>query len=439
MSKHTRKPKTVPTFLQPNTVLSSRAAIFDDEYGLPRKSKVSKRSTLSIVSSKRNQERDKQESESEDEDEDEAKAILERLYGQLQGAIEINDSTDKAPDHAAMSSSTSDSEQSQAGQNEEEVDVMEFRLFASQDTPTTIVLAQTQPELVYVHRERPDLEESPGSERMNRIADATIDNATVMEQAKVPWTRAFFAHKVIHVPYKQQTCSGTTKKSKRKREWEKKVKAGLIDQATIDATARRVKVSESWSKPHLVRKGLDRDTIDTGAKQTTRESSARGGGRGGRGGAQRGRGASRGGRGGRGGARGGITSGTNEGRGGDHQHKVVNKSDGDVKPESSATTVPRKRKVDEHGVEEAPKKHKTSDLSATKQMSGHSSMSTSPGSKDKAMISSGRSSSNKIAAQDSTSSSTPSKEKKAALPPKKPKASKPQSKLDNIMAILTGK
>lgn len=88
-----------------------------------------------------------------------------------------------------MSSSTSDSEKLQAGQDEEEVDVMEFRLFASQDTPTAIVLAQTQPELVYVHRERPDLEESPESERMNRIADAAIDSATIMEQARILWVR----------------------------------------------------------------------------------------------------------------------------------------------------------------------------------------------------------------------------------------------------------
>ncbi|KAF9192272.1 hypothetical protein BGZ51_005841 [Haplosporangium sp. Z 767] len=337
-----------------------------------------------------------------------------------------------------MSSSTSDYEQLQAGQDEEEVDAMEFRLFASQDTPTAIVLAQTQPELVYVHRERPDLEESPGSVRMKQIADAAIDSATIMEQAKIPWTRTFFAHKVIDVPSKQRTCSGTTKKSKRKREWEKKVKAGLIDQATIDATARQVKVSESWGKPFLVRKGLDRNTIDTGVKQTTSGSSARGG-RGGRGGAQRGRGASRGSRGGREGARGGLKSGTHMSRRGDRQDKAVNKSDGDDKSELSASTVPLKRSVNEHGVKDASKKRKVSDSSTAKQTSGNSSMSTSSGSKDKAMISGDRSSSTKITPQDSTSSSTPSKEKKATLPPKKPKASKPQSKLDNIMAILTGK
>jgi hypothetical protein len=86
-----------------------------------------------------------------------------------------------------------DSEKSEIGeeepqiQNEDEDEGMEFRLFASDDTPTAIVLTAKEPEIIYVHRERPPLEESPGSERMRQIAEAAIDAKTVLEQSNTPW------------------------------------------------------------------------------------------------------------------------------------------------------------------------------------------------------------------------------------------------------------
>lgn len=69
---------------------------------------------------------------------------------------------------------------------------MEFRLFATSDdtddTPTSIVILNPKaPVEIYVHRDREDLDESPGSERMRQIIASAIDAKTILEQAAVPW------------------------------------------------------------------------------------------------------------------------------------------------------------------------------------------------------------------------------------------------------------
>lgn len=84
-----RNPNIVPTFLQPNTVRSSRAAIFDDDFGQQQQQSKPTHSNRT-KSSRRNQDEDSQEGEdSEDGEDQQSKSILERLYGKLQGAIEI--------------------------------------------------------------------------------------------------------------------------------------------------------------------------------------------------------------------------------------------------------------------------------------------------------------------------------------------------------------
>lgn len=74
-------------------------------------------------------------------------------------------------------------------QDEHEEEVMEFRLFASQDTPSTIILHNTEPVAAHVHRERPDLDESPGSERMKQLASVAIDASSILSLAKIPWVK----------------------------------------------------------------------------------------------------------------------------------------------------------------------------------------------------------------------------------------------------------
>jgi len=70
--------------------------------------------------------------------------------------------------------------------------MMEFRLFATSDdkddTPTSIVVLNPKaPVEIYVHRDREDLDESPGSERMQQIIASAIDAKTILDQANVPW------------------------------------------------------------------------------------------------------------------------------------------------------------------------------------------------------------------------------------------------------------
>jgi hypothetical protein len=84
-----------------------------------------------------------------------------------------------------LNKSDTDEEEQQENQSEDEG--MEFRLFASDDTPTAIVLNAKEPEVIHVHRERPPLDESSGSERMRQISEAAIDTKTVLEQSHIPW------------------------------------------------------------------------------------------------------------------------------------------------------------------------------------------------------------------------------------------------------------
>ncbi|KAF9168478.1 hypothetical protein BGX21_011353 [Mortierella sp. AD011] len=423
MSGQMSKVKNVPTFLQPNTVVSSRAAIFDDQFN--NNVKQSNRSSHS--GNRKDQHPEEEEDDSEDDEA--SKVILAKLYGQLQGSIEIKDADIAQPKRImSIDSDVSQGENSGVGQvddNEAEDDdgVMEFRLFATQDTPTAIILKQKEPEILYVHRDRADLDESPESERMKHISEAVIDVATILQQSKVPWERSFFAHKVIQVNSKGLIASEITKKvkkSKRKREWEKKLKAGLIDQATIEATARKVKVSESWGQePHLVRKGLDTGTIFNGFR----------GGRGNRGMAGvRGRGM-RGGRGGRGGGRGGYL-GTD---------RAPYSKDNNEKDGNAPIRDKRKFESSSGSTHHAAKKSKTEKTDSSIPPNG----STIEETKVKTKITEGTNSTtqkSKAPEKQATASSLASKpnEAKSALPPKKAKA-KPVSKLDNIMAILTGK
>ncbi|KAF8937581.1 hypothetical protein BGZ47_008959 [Haplosporangium gracile] len=428
---NSRNPNIVPTFLQPNTVRSSRAAIFDDDFDQHQQQSKPKHSNRP-KSSRRYQDQDSQEEEDrEDGDDQQSKSILERLYGQLQGAIEIEDTEITTPTSGTglkqrLDDDSDKSEADEEGQDED--DGMEFRLFASDDTPTAIVLNAKEPEIFYVHRERPLLDESPGSERMRQIAEAAIDSKTILEQSHIPWERSFFLHKVIQVPFKQEIGPKKVKKSKRKREWEKKAKAGLIDQATINSTARKTKVSESSGQPYIQRHGLDRNTIVSGTQPRENYSS-----RGGRGG---GRGAGRGGGRGRGRGRGGAaatsTGTTREGhadkmdRHGGNKRKEVS-TDRPAKKESIADSTIKKSQ----GEKVRPKSESTSAI-ITKTTTD-AMLSALP---KKRTADSGPS--NKTESSNNNTSTT-STTTLASRPPKKLKANKPMTKLDNIMAILTGK
>ncbi|KAF9920224.1 hypothetical protein FBU30_009981 [Linnemannia zychae] len=365
----------------------------------------------------------------EDDSEDEvSKSILERLYGQLEGAIAIEGSTTSLPSFSSNSkqlkedsdkSEAEEEEQQQHDQDEDEA--MEFRLFASDDTPTAIVLNSKDPEILYVHRERPPLDESPNSERMRQIAQAAIDAKTIIEQSHIPWARSFFEHKVIHIPFEQKAKTTKVRKSRRKREWEKKVKAGLIDQATINATARKTKVSESWGQAYIIRHGLDRNTIASVAPSKGNHDSKRGRG-GGRGGARSSRGSSHS----RG--RGGVTSsGTTRGEYTEkldrHSNNNNNRGNNNKSIDRSAkagTTIEPSIKVlqEDERKEKIISKVESATTIVKKPMPVLSDKRTVDPIHPKAE--------NNI-----TDSSPP-------RPHKKPKINKPVSKLDNIMAILTG-
>ncbi|GJJ70665.1 hypothetical protein EMPS_03015 [Entomortierella parvispora] len=368
MAAQSRKHSAV-TFLQPNTVLSSRASIFgDSNSGYANNQPIHKGAKKGRTSSKSNrfdQDDDHSQNDSEEDhkdvsDEEDAysKAILERLYGKLAGEIEIKDastskgvrsSTEDSSDNSVSStvdnklsifnSGSNMGETTEAGQEEEE-QMMEFRLFATSDdkddTPTSIVVLNPKaPVEVYVHHDREDLDESAGSERMRQIFASAIDAKTILDQAAIPWARSFFAHKVIHVPLHQKESKSPARKSKRKREFEKKVKAGLISPSELASTARKVKVSESWGKPFIMRKGLDRKTIDPGTAPVP-GSGGRGRGRGrGRGSLRGERGSLRGGRGGRGGGRGGSSMSARA------ESEGVKKVSVDISPDSSTTPAKR--------------------------------------------------------------------------------------------------
>ncbi|KAF9423939.1 hypothetical protein BGZ76_003593, partial [Entomortierella beljakovae] len=263
--------KAVPTFLQPNTTLSSRDAIFNDGYNLKKRKSQRPGKGGSDSDS---------DGDDGDDDEEARKLILEKLYGQMSGSIQIEDQSSSSTSAGSGSSneisSTVDMEGIAGEEDDDEDNAMEFRLFSAQDTPTKITITAREPEIMHIHRERAELDESPRSIRMQQIKEAAIDAALVLSQSKVPWERTFFSHKVKLITLKEQQGTGDSKKvkkSKRKREWEKKLKAGLIDQSSIVATARKIKVSESWGQePYLVPKGLGKNTIDVGTGTGIRDS-----------------------------------------------------------------------------------------------------------------------------------------------------------------------
>ncbi|KAF9315669.1 hypothetical protein BG003_002801 [Podila horticola] len=420
------------TFLQPNTVVSSRAAIFEDDFQSGPHHNHTKTHS--------NRTKDFSQDDDDDEDEELSKSILAKLYGQLEGAMEIEEE-DPTPritsemDTKQEEIQASSSHQDEANQGENEDAAMEFRLFAAQDTPTMISLvhkpAQEVIQLLEVtHQLRREVDENPGSERMLHIQEAAIDAMTVLEQAKIPWTRTFFEHKVIHVPFRQPNLAKKTKPSRAKREWAKKVKSGEISPATVRATARTVKVSESYGrKPFMERKGLGRNTIDAGTSDVSKNAGY-GGGRGGRGGrggargARGGRGASRGGRGGaRGGHHGSRDKDAKEGKEGkEDNHKEASST---AKDEST-----KKRDVtsqDSKTPAKPIKKPKTDGHDSTSKPKPKPEVSTSTAPK--------------VASSTSSAASPSSSALKSALPPKKAKAKKekPTSKIDNIMAMLMSK
>lgn len=173
--------------------MSSRAAIFEDDFqsGSHHHSHATPHS---------NRTKDLSE-EDEDEDEELSKSILAKLYGQLEGAMEIEEE-DSPRIATGMSDAkeekdmahTSSQQQDGIDQETNEDTAMEFRLFATQDTPTRISLvhkpAQEVTQLLEAtHRLRREVDENPGSERMQQIKEAAIDAMTVLEQAKIPWVR----------------------------------------------------------------------------------------------------------------------------------------------------------------------------------------------------------------------------------------------------------
>ncbi|KAF9131754.1 hypothetical protein BGW39_001356 [Mortierella sp. 14UC] len=440
---NSKNPNIVPTFLQPNTVRSSRAAIFDDDFDQRQHSSHQSKPKHSNRPgfSRRNQDQDDFEVDGSEDDgnDQQSKSILERLYGQLQGAIEIEDTAMTTPVSGAdpkqridddSDKSEIDEEEQQQQQNQDEDEGMEFRLFASDDTPTAIILNAKEPEIIYVHRERPPLDESPGSERMRQITEAAIDAKTILEQSHIPWARSFFEHKVIHVPFKQEAGTDKVRKSKRKREWEKKAKAGLIDQATINATARKIKVSDSWGPLYTIRHGLDRNTIDPGTHLSKESYSSRGG-RGGRGGARGGGGGGRGGS-GRGRGRGGGATSTGTTREGHAEKSDRRTGDSDNKKEVS-TDRPAKVTSTDSAAKETPGDYKV------KSKSEPTTAATTPDATKKPLSAPPKkrtANAEALAKPESGGGGTTT----LPRPPKKPKANnKPMSKLDNIMAMLTGK
>ncbi|KAF9338295.1 hypothetical protein BG006_006637 [Podila minutissima] len=421
------------TFLQPNTVVSSRAAIFEDDF--------QSRPHHSHTNTHSNRTKDlSEDDDDEEEDEELSKSILAKLYGQLEGAMEIEeDSTPRIVtemDTKEEDTRGSSPHQDGADQGENEDAAMEFRLFATQDAPTKISLVHKPAQEVIqlleaTHQLRREVDENPGSERMLQIQEAAIDAMTVLEQAKIPWTRTFFEHKVIHIPFHQRNPAKKTKPSRAKREWAKKVKSGEIDLATIQATARKVKVSESYGrKPFMERKGLGRNTIDAGTDASQHAGSGGRGGRGGRGGARGGRGGRGASRGGRGGARGGHHGSRDgyakESKEGDRKEtsSTVAKDDStkkrDATSQDSKTLAKPIKKPKTDGRDSISKpKPKPEGSPSTSAPKASSSTSSAP------------------APTPITSSSSP----KSALPPKKPKEKKdkPMSKIDNIMAMLMSK
>ncbi|KAG0227247.1 hypothetical protein BGW42_003092 [Actinomortierella wolfii] len=289
---------TQSAFLQPNTKRSSRAAIFGDNSDSDdgddnNEDFVKKRSA-------RDARQGSNHPKSPEDDAALARLMLERLYGRIQESIVIqeNNMSQTTESDAADHGMDVDSDDHTTRTPEEEdggEEGIEFRLFASQKEPTKVALVTKTPEVEVIHVERKELDEDPSSLRMRQIAEAAISPTLIIQQSREPWERQFFHHQVRHLTLKDQHIQ-KKKKSKKQRDWEKKVKNGEIDKETIEKTARKIKVAESYGWPTIMRKGLDRGTIDSGRPQYGEYYGAgrRGGGFSGRGGTGRGRGMDRG-------------------------------------------------------------------------------------------------------------------------------------------------
>ncbi|KAG0344213.1 hypothetical protein BG004_004634 [Podila humilis] len=346
---------------------------------------------------------------------------------------------------SSISSTNTQQEQQQRSQEDKveegEDTLLEFRLFSTQDTPTKISLAQQKPTeqvmkmLEATHRLRRELDEDPSSERIQQIHEAAIDAMTILEQAQIPWARTFFEHKIIRVAYQQQqkqqlnlkARTQKTKPSRAKRVWAKKIATGEITFAEKQASARKIKVSESYGrKPYLERKGLGRNTIDPGT--TSFQNRGGGRGRGGRGGGGTGRGgrgggASRGGGGikGRGGGR---SVGANQER-----NKATSSSSSSSTSASIATTTT--------AVAGSPSSQDVNSTTNKRDASTQGHILATAAAQTPVKVT--RESATTTTTTTTTKSSTL---KGATTLPKKPKAkkdNKPMSKIDNIMAMLMSK
>ncbi|KAF9406090.1 hypothetical protein BGZ94_003244 [Podila epigama] len=339
-------------------------------------------------------------------------------------------------------------DQSENEQDDEDPDTgMEFRLFATQDAPTKITLVQQPTQdvshlLEATYWLKRQVDDSPGSTRSKHIQEAAIDARTILEQAKIPWARTFFEHKVIHVPFRQPNTSATrkTKPSRAKREWAKKLKSGEVSIATAKATARPVKVAESYGrKPYMERKGLDRNTLVVGtdhymaaAKELMRAprrgtSSVRG--------FSKGRWAPRGGHGcdSRGGAYHPATRNYKEKK--IHNDRMDSTTPDSTAVASTVTNVPSKRTENssQDNLKVAKKQKSEPKTRSNIDKTSNASSATS--------ASNSLSQTQTPASPHATSSSipTPTQPSKKPKVPKAKKDAKPMSKIDNIMAMLMSK
>ncbi|KAK9765456.1 hypothetical protein K7432_006212 [Basidiobolus ranarum] len=120
----------------------------------------------------------------------------------------------------------SDSEEKLDANSEEESEGMVFRLF---NTPKIdkVNLALPEPEpIVYPTRPESDEEFEITDEMKAQFESVAIASNQILEESKLPWERQFFLHKIIEVPFKAPKRK-RTRKSKAKKEWEKKVAQGL--------------------------------------------------------------------------------------------------------------------------------------------------------------------------------------------------------------------
>ncbi|ORX89788.1 hypothetical protein K493DRAFT_318446 [Basidiobolus meristosporus CBS 931.73] len=111
-------------------------------------------------------------------------------------------------------------------EEEEEPEEIVFRLF---NTPKIekVKLAVPEPEpIVFPTRPESDDEFEVTDEMKLQFESVAITSGQIIEESKLPWERQFFLHKVIEVPLKTPKRK-RIRKSKAKKEWEKKVAQGL--------------------------------------------------------------------------------------------------------------------------------------------------------------------------------------------------------------------